>query len=169
MSLVSPLGLHLVRAMEAVLAGAEQAAGLAGILAVFWEAGAEQEMELELELGLHALYRVVGCLIRPREAEHLRKIRQYGSAAEGRCCCLWAVFAAAHRHKVARWYLTAEAIQRWAVSCGTLDSFNQALCTYGQRRRSIDWMLLLVVPHPPSPRIPTRPRHRRCACIRRGV
>jgi hypothetical protein len=43
MSPVSPPVLHLARATEAVPGGAERAAGLTGILAVFWEAGVEQE------------------------------------------------------------------------------------------------------------------------------
>lgn len=167
MNLVSPPALSLARAVEAVLAGAEQAAGWAGILAAFWEA----EVGREIQLGLDAPYMVVGLSASPMGVGHLRKIQRRGMAAEGRCCCLWAAdaFAVAHRRKVARWYSMAEAIQEWTISCGMLESFTAAPWTYRQRRRSIYRMLLLVIPHPPSSWVRSRPRHRRRACICRGV
>jgi hypothetical protein len=99
--------------MEAVPGGAERAVGLVGILAAFWEAEVEWEIQLELELELDAPYMVVGCSTSSTGAGHLKRIRRHGSAAEERCYCLWAAdgFAVAHRQKVARWYLMAEAIQ----------------------------------------------------------
>lgn len=114
---VSLPALNLARAAEAVQVGVEREAELAGILAVFWEAGAELKLELELEL--HAQNRVVGWSTMPTGAEHLRKIRHHGSAAE-RCCCLWAA-GVAHKRKIARWYSMGEAVQIWLVSCGMLD------------------------------------------------
>lgn len=59
MSPVLPLALHLALAAEGVPVGAERVAGLAGILAAFWEAGAGRRIELEPEGELHAPYRVV--------------------------------------------------------------------------------------------------------------
>lgn len=87
MNLVSPPALSLARAVEAVLAGAEQAAGWAGILAASWEAEVGREIQLGLELGLDAPYMVVGLSTSPMGAGHLRKIQRRGLAAEGRCCC----------------------------------------------------------------------------------